>query len=306
MSRTIASFVAGGINDIGDLHAALHLAMQLEFATIPPYLCAQWSIHDDPDRVEGVLHRIVGQEMFHLALAGNILAAIGGRPHIASPDFLARYPVSKLPGDIELAAPLALRPLDRSQLAVFMDIEKPEFPPIALVKTSLPSIGAFYDTIVAALQSIDPGIDPDAAAISLPGYSRIASIADAIGAIERIKQEGEGLPASPEQPATERDAHAHYYLFKEIALGKRLIFDNGAWQFAGAAVTMPRVHVFSDQASPCADNIRLRSLLVRLLTEIEQSWTIARPFDVATMFELELVGRALIRNGITPQFVWPE
>ena len=51
--------------------------MQLEFATIPPYLCAQWSVKSDPDRVEGVLHKIVSQEMYHFALAGNLLSAIG-------------------------------------------------------------------------------------------------------------------------------------------------------------------------------------------------------------------------------------
>ena len=60
--KMIKEYVEAGISSVGELEGALQLAMQLEFATIPPYLCAQWSTKDDPDRVEGVLHKIVSQE----------------------------------------------------------------------------------------------------------------------------------------------------------------------------------------------------------------------------------------------------
>lgn len=36
--KTIGQFVAGGITTLADLQNALQTAMQLEFATIPPYL----------------------------------------------------------------------------------------------------------------------------------------------------------------------------------------------------------------------------------------------------------------------------
>ena len=96
--KTIAQFVQTGITTLADLQAALQLAMQLEFATIPPYLCAQWSIdsNQDPSGVENMIENIVVQEMFHFALAGNMLSAIGGAPNIASSSFIPGYPTNVL------------------------------------------------------------------------------------------------------------------------------------------------------------------------------------------------------------------
>src|SRR5260370_10886525 len=72
---TISQFVQGGITTLADLRSALQTAMQLEFSTIPPYLCAQWSINVDPDGVSDLIQDVVVQEMFHFALAGNMLTA---------------------------------------------------------------------------------------------------------------------------------------------------------------------------------------------------------------------------------------
>jgi hypothetical protein len=305
-TRSIAEFTTAGIQDLGDLHEALHLAMRLEFATIPPYLCAQWSIITDPDRVEGVLHRIVSQEMQHLALAGNLLTAIGGRPHIASPRFMTVYPTKTLPGGIELADPLDLCPLTATQLSVFMDIEKPEFAPVALLKRREPTIGAFYDTIIEGLSLIRPAIDQDALAIPVRFAPKITSIEEAIATIEIIKREGEGVEGSPEQPETERDAYAHYYQFKEIAVGQRLVFTNGKWSFNGRPVVMPAVVDFRPEGLPSTGNIEFREVLRRLLMEIEACWILGRAFEVSTMFELGILGRSLTRKGVTPSFEWPQ
>lgn len=301
--RTIATFVSSGIRDIGDLQTALDLAMRLEFATIPPYLCAQWSIRDDPNRVAGLLHLVVGQEMQHLALVGNLLTAVGGRPVLTAPDFLVRYPTLTLPGEIVLSAPLALRPLDTAQLAVFMDIEKPEFPPVDLLRARATTIGAFYDTIIAGLQAVNPPIDPDAPRFQLNAYPSIRTVDDAVAVIQAVKQEGEGLETSPEQPITERNAYAHYYLFKEVFIGRRLVLVDGKWSFTGDTITRPDVFAFHDETAPSTENLRFRALLARLLLELEQCWTASRPFEVTTMFELALSGRSLIRRGITPQFI---
>src|SRR5262245_44855411 len=124
--KTNTEFVRRGIIDLADLRDALQLAIQLEIATIPPYLCAQCSIKHEPDRVEGVLHRIVSQEMSHMALAGNILTAIGGKPQLANSDFLPSYPLNALPGRIPQKLSIGLRPLTKKQLQVFMQIEYPD------------------------------------------------------------------------------------------------------------------------------------------------------------------------------------
>jgi hypothetical protein len=77
--KTIARFVKDRVTSLSDLQDALQTAMQLEFSTIPPYLCAQWSIDSDPSGVADMIENIVVQEMYHFALAGNMLTAIGRR-----------------------------------------------------------------------------------------------------------------------------------------------------------------------------------------------------------------------------------
>ena len=98
--KTIAQFVSDRIQSLADLKDALQIAMQLEFSTIPPYLCAQWSIDGDPGGVGDMIEGIVVQEMFHFALAGNMLTAIGGMPDIANASFIPTYPTNVLPGGI--------------------------------------------------------------------------------------------------------------------------------------------------------------------------------------------------------------
>jgi len=86
LTKSIAEYVQSGISTLTELEDALQTAMQLEFSTIPPYLCAQWSINSnsDPSNVAGLIQNIVIQEMLHFALAGNMLNAIGRTPSIAN------------------------------------------------------------------------------------------------------------------------------------------------------------------------------------------------------------------------------
>ena len=213
--KTIAEFVQDGINTLADLQDALQTAMQLEFSTIPPYLCAQWSINGnnngDPSGVSGMIETIVVQEMYHFALAGNILSAIGGTPSIANAGFVPNYPTSTLPGGIALLnrsttppspATLDLLPLSNAQLQVFMDVEFPEFPPVALALTSAPTtIGAFYNTISAGLTTVNPSINPNATFVKFEEAVQITSIQAAQDAIATIKAEGEGTSGSPDEPS---------------------------------------------------------------------------------------------------------
>lgn len=213
--KTIAQFVQDGINTLADLQDALQTAMQLEFSTIPPYLCAEWSVNGsnngDPSGVGGMIDTIVVQEMYHFALAGNILSAINGTPNIAYAGFVPGYPTNTLPGGIALLnrsttppspATLDLLPLSQAQLQIFMDVEYPGFPPVALALTSAPAtIGAFYDTISAGLTTVNPSINSSATYVSFNEAVQITSIQAAQDAIARIKTEGEGTSGSPDEPS---------------------------------------------------------------------------------------------------------
>src|SRR5438067_13201966 len=80
--------------DVPWLQDSLQAAIELEMSTIPPYLYAYWSIDQgqDPDRVASTLRTVVVEEMLHMGIACNLLAAIGGQPKIAAADVAAGYP----------------------------------------------------------------------------------------------------------------------------------------------------------------------------------------------------------------------
>ena len=84
-----------GITTLADLREHLQWAIELEHATVPPYLCALYSL--DPDRnpeVAEVMRSVFVEEMLHMLLAANLLNAVGGRPRIDTPQMLAPYPRS--------------------------------------------------------------------------------------------------------------------------------------------------------------------------------------------------------------------
>jgi hypothetical protein len=113
-------------SDISSLRSLLQLAIAVEHATIPPYLCALFSIRpgSNPEvamRIRGV----VMEEMFHVALACNLLNAVGGSPALDRPGFVPRYP-DHLPGGFVPDLAVSLRRCSLEQMRVFSVIEQAE------------------------------------------------------------------------------------------------------------------------------------------------------------------------------------
>jgi hypothetical protein len=82
-----------GIASVASLRAHLQSAIELEHATLPPYLCALYSL--DPIRnaaAAEVLCSVFVEEMLHLTLVANLLNAVGGRPRFDTPELLPGYP----------------------------------------------------------------------------------------------------------------------------------------------------------------------------------------------------------------------
>ena len=138
------------------LKKSLRAAIKLEFATIPPYLTAMWSIKEPTDPVKITIFGIVLEEMGHMGLACNMLVALGESPALATPGFVPTFP-GPLPGDVHPGLTVGLRRLTPSQLKTFMDIEYPEGGPItALAARAFETIGAFY---AALLQGLCHGVE---------------------------------------------------------------------------------------------------------------------------------------------------
>ena len=210
----------------------LQQAIELEHATIPTYLNALYSIKlDSNTEIQDLIRSIVIQEMLHMALACNILNAIGGSPVIDRPEFVPQYP-GPLPGAVEseLKVRLARFSLDLVK-NVFMVIEEPEtplnFPVRAFAAAPPQTIGEFYTAIKQQImergQSIF-GHHPEKQVKVQVGENELIKVTDvnsATRAIEMIVEQGEGTTKSPLRG--EGSNIAHYYRFAEIYHGKTLI-----------------------------------------------------------------------------------
>jgi hypothetical protein len=323
--KLIAEFVNDGIKTLDDLQDALQTAMQLEFSTLPPYLCAQWSIDTDPSNVAGTIQNIAIEEMMHFALAGNMLNAIGRLPPIANAGFIPSYPTHVLPGGIRLENLLDLRPLSHEQLQVFLEIEYPESGPVALAAGKPPAtIGAFYDTIATGFETVKPFFNLSAAFVEVtemaspygpiqqPPGGRAQSITEAQAAIARIKREGEGTSGNPLQPpddVKDGETFAHYYTFKEIDCGHKLQRGpDGKWLFDGPAITFPtKIHQFQKSNDNPALMAQFQRQLETVLKTLQGCWTQGGNLKGAEteMLQLQKLGVGLIQQGTQPEFVWP-
>ncbi len=68
-----------GLDTVSGLRGALQQAVMLEHATIPTYLYALYSLEPGKNaEIQQLITSVVIEEMSHMALACNILNAIGG------------------------------------------------------------------------------------------------------------------------------------------------------------------------------------------------------------------------------------
>jgi len=225
------------------LQKSLQLAVELELATLPPYLCGYWSCKNSGDPVPKLINGVVLQEMFHMGLAANMLVAIGGPPTINTR--VPTYP-GPLPGGVQPELTVSLSGLTKSYVGdVYMAIEFPEAGPITPPAPQL-TIGKLYGAISDALARVNPPFSATNqlnASIGEDSLTIITSVAEAQAAINVIKEQGEGTATSPDD--SDGAELAHYYRFGEIFNGAQLIQTNGAWTYSGAAVPFPETYPMS-------------------------------------------------------------
>lgn len=312
-------------NKLESLKAGLALAAQLEFATVPPYLVALWSVIDESHPVARSLRAIVHEEMLHMALANNMLSAIGGTPRLTGPTH-PRYPAA-LPGGVHPELSLTLSGLTDTTLDVFLEIERPLVrvpvegvdlkPPPEVDKT----ISEFYAAVQRTLNELDPAFSTARQVAGPLAPMVIASLEDCDRAVGLILTQGEGGQGTPFD--TGSNDLAHFYRFLEIQLGRRLAWDKERQVLQlGEPVKAPSVYPL---AAPSAlgwgravpARIRWLSgefnrLYSELLDLLEQSWGEGghRAFlgALERMFGMRETAREMIRTpgpggvGYAPEF----
>src|SRR3954469_13650275 len=143
---------AHAIDTIDDLRRHLQWAIELEHATIPPYMCALYSL--DPARNPEAAHvigTVLTEEMLHLALAANLLNAVGGSPKLDTPELLPPYPHPLPHGDRSVHVHLA--PFGPEALELCLHIEQPASADAPPQTDEYRTIGQFYAAIEAGLRA---------------------------------------------------------------------------------------------------------------------------------------------------------
>ncbi|MFI6015828.1 ferritin-like protein [Streptomyces sp. NPDC051243] len=222
------------------LRSALQVAVGLELATIPPYLCGWWSVKDHGSEVARMLRRIVGDEMYHLSIVCNLLVGVGGRPRIkaAAPVF-----PGPLPGGVRAGVTVYLSGLTKASVRdVMMAIEAPE-EPLTRNAQSSPTVGEFYAEMLNAFKVVRPELSVRgqlSAHVGGDDLRPIENLDHVEHAIEIIREQGEGTASSPAE-SFEDDHPAHYYAFGEIYHGRELRETEHGWRYVGPPVPFPDV-----------------------------------------------------------------
>jgi len=227
------------ISSVESLREHLQWAIELEHATVPPYLCGLYSIKEgsNPQAVE-VIRSVFVEEMLHLTLAANILNAVGGRPLLDIPSMLPSFPACLPHSNRAFEVPLAK--FSPEAVATFLRIERPEAHSGLPEDDNYETIGQFYEAIEEGLRRLTGELGHGAVfsgdrarqitdELYYGGGGRIVVVSDldsALAALTEIVDQGEGLQdqdvwdddQSMFHP--DREEVAHYFRFNELAEGR--------------------------------------------------------------------------------------
>jgi hypothetical protein len=224
------------ITDLDDLRAHLQTALQIEHTTIPPYLCALWSIEPGSNEAAAeAIRDVVMEEMLHMTLVANVLNAVGGTPSLYRPDFLpATWPAFLPHSDDAFAIDLA--PLSPTTLRTFLAIEQPEAAHAPPQDDHYRTLAQFYDAIQEALERLAGERDiftgdrsrQVTPALYYGGGGAVVEVHNletARAALTQVVDEGEGVKhtifESDDPHFDEPRELAHYFRFSELAEGRR-------------------------------------------------------------------------------------
>jgi len=225
------------IQDREELFYLLSEAAEFEHAVMCSYLYTMWTLKSD--LAEGVtatelaaierwrrsIRQVALEEMLHLALVNNILAAIGASPHLWRPEFPVRP--GRFPDDVVLRLSRFCEPT----IDHFIYVERPEginmvdgagfdhpahYPRavrpdlLSPMPQDYASQGQLYHSVLRGLGKLVDELGETnvfvghgeaqvgAAEFGLPGLFKVDGLAAARRAVEEIVQQGEGAPAHRE------------------------------------------------------------------------------------------------------------
>jgi hypothetical protein len=299
---------------IDAIKLALRAALRLEFATVPLYLTALWSIMDQAHPVAISIRAIAHEEMLHVSLLCNLLSALDERPSLTSAA-VPRFP-SRLPGGVHPEIELRLEGFGPTALETFMEIERPEVAipiegePLETFSAEDVTIGEFYEELLQGFIRLNPPLDARRQIAGPFTWFVMTKIEDVENAIKLIMAQGEGARGVP-FPKYKHHL-SHYYRFKSLKLLTKLEWDEDA-KILRKRGPIPAPAVFTlappspegyGHAAPrelrTASN-RFEKTYSQMLRLLEESWleggdkSFLRALEL--MFELGSLAQTIMRIG---------
>jgi hypothetical protein len=259
--------VSTRITTVERLHEYLRVALQLEHATITPYLTALYSIRPGTNSDAYRIIRVVAvEEMLHLTLTANMLNAVGGSPDLTAPGFVPDYPAFLPDGETDFQ--VSRQRFSREWVQNVLQIERPRKTPgeqHRLVHRNVPkarrllavpdqpsmqyySIGEFYAEIGRGFQYLRREMgdalfsgDPSRQVTKEYFYSgggaliTVTDLASAEAAIRLISEQGEGYDGGIYDSQREL---AHYYRFEQLLLGRYYLAGDKPGQPTGPSLSV--------------------------------------------------------------------
>lgn len=241
------------ISTLDDLKQYLAAALQLEHATLPPYMMALYSIKAGTNRdASHILRVVMVEEMLHLTLAANLLNAIGGEVRLDGKGFVPTYPTYLPDGETDFQ--VSMQAFTPEALEGFLKIERPAMAESAAQRfvrrtrhsghalcriqgdeddLHFYSIGEFYEEIERGFVRLERAAQKEGRTIFIGALERqvtpeyyysgggeifvVQNLKDAVKAIELIKGQGEGAGGG----IYDREGEiSHYYRFQQLKLGQ--------------------------------------------------------------------------------------
>lgn len=312
------------IKTLADLARHLQWALSIELSTIPPYLCALYSISDVAAPAGALLRSVAIEEMLHMMQVSNLLNSIGARPSLA-PEFVPKYP-SFIPHHAAGGPYVQLQALSSELVTtVFMPIEQPEASPHAPPEgEDFATLGQFYKAIEIGFENVvrelgqhgvfgrDTGFQRSDTYFGIGGGRLfvVHDLASAMLAITEITQQGEGSPY-PRPPAPGEEPFGGYDHYGIRADGTYGPIMGVPWemshyrkfqQLANGSVPIPET--FPMRPNPSGDDLggeigRLSELFDGSYTVVLQSLERAFTSDTAPV---NFFGVAFaLMQGVLPQ-----
>jgi hypothetical protein len=326
------------ISTLEGLREHVQGALELEHSTLPPYLCALFSIHPGTnlESVE-IIKSVFIEEMLHLALAANVLNAIGGAPSFNEAGFVPNYPTTLPHSDNSFVVPLA--PFTPATIETFMRVERPSDRHAESEADNFETIGQFYLAIEDGLKTLcatlgesnvfsgDPDRQITPEMLGFIGERRVVAVHNlktALEAIDEIEEQGEGLKhrqvwdGDRDMFHPEREEVAHYFRFSEILQGRSYVRgDSPRSGPSGEQFFVDWAAVYPMRPNPKIDDYPkgspVRSKMVEFNTKYcEMLATLHRAFNgeteclspaISKMFELRSIATELMAmpsgDGVT-------